>query len=115
MAWLYEKAYAPYTVHTYISAIGYSHKLFSFPDPSRVFYIVEIMKGYRKIGSRLDTKFPITLSILHRLLEVAPAVFSSQYQVCLSSHVLSCLFRVCASWGDGFVRRASGITTPATH
>lgn len=82
-AYLYSKGYTPSTVHTYIMAIGYSHKLFSFHDPSRIFYIAKIMKGYRKIGSRLDSWLPVTLPILHRLLEVAPDVLSSPYQVCL--------------------------------
>ena len=60
--------YAPSTVTTYISALGYSHKLLGFPDPSKVFYVSQILKGYKKVGFRLDSRLPITLPILDRLV-----------------------------------------------
>ena len=37
--------YAPSTVNTYVSALGYSHKLSGLPDPTRVFYIIQMLKG----------------------------------------------------------------------
>ena len=66
---------------TYISALGYSHKLLGFPDPSKVFYVSQILKGYKKVGVRLDSRLPITLPILDRLVSIAPSLQGSTYQM----------------------------------
>ena len=50
IAYMFNFHYAPSTVTTYISALGYSHKLLGFPDPSKVFYASQILKGYKKSG-----------------------------------------------------------------
>ena len=46
--------YAPSTVTSYISALGYHHKLLGFPDPSKVFCVSQILKGYKKVGFRFS-------------------------------------------------------------
>ena len=81
IAYLFERNYAASTVNTYISALGYSHKLSGLPDPTRVFYIIQMLKGYGKTGTRLDSRLPITLPILKSLLEVAPRSTGSHYQI----------------------------------
>ena len=40
IAFLYNSHYAPSTVTTYISALGYSHKFLGFSDPSKVFFML---------------------------------------------------------------------------
>ena len=74
VAFLYDRKYAPSTVTTYVSAISYSYKLYVFPDPSKAFFIVQMLKGYGKVGFRLDSRLPLTLPILHRLIELAVVV-----------------------------------------
>ena len=81
IAYLFDKLYAPSTVRTYVSALGYSHKLLTFPDPTKVFYICQMLKGYHKIGFRLDTRLPITLPILNRLLSATSELQGSHYQI----------------------------------
>jgi hypothetical protein len=41
-----------------------------------------MLKGYAKNGARLDSRLPITLPILQSLLNVAPSIAGSTYQVC---------------------------------
>ena len=77
IAYLLERSYAASTVNTYISALGYPHKLSDLPDPTRVFYIIQMLKGCGKTGARLDSRLPITLPILKSLLEVAPRTTGS--------------------------------------
>ena len=74
IAHLFRVKNAPYTVHTYISAFSCLHKIRGFTDPSKVFFIVQILKGYRKLGCRLDSRLPITLRIFQRLIGVVPAI-----------------------------------------
>lgn len=81
IAHLYNSHYAPSTVNTYISALGYSHKLLGFADPSKVFYVSQILIGYNKVGFRLDSRLPITLPILDPLISVAPSLQGSPYQI----------------------------------
>ena len=81
IAYLFERNYAPSTVNTYISAIGYSHKLSGVLDPTRTFYIIQMLKGYDKTGTRLGSRLPITLPILSGLFEVSPQIVGSRYQM----------------------------------
>ena len=64
IAYMFDRQYAPTTVNTYVSALGYSHKLFNLTDPTKVFFIMQMLKGYGKLGFRLDSRLPITLPIL---------------------------------------------------
>jgi len=81
IAYLYNASYAPSTVNTYTSALGYSHKLMGFFDPSKVFYVSQMLKGYGKVGFRLDSCLPITLPILDKLVAVASSLEGSAYQI----------------------------------
>ena len=92
IAYLFERSYASSTVNTYISAIGYSHKLSGLFDPTRVFYIIQMLKGCGKSGSRLDSRLPITLPILKNLLEVSPRINGSHYQICQFKAMCSLAF-----------------------
>ena len=69
VAYLFDRRYAPSTVNTYVSALGYFHRLAGLQDPTKTFYIVEMLKGYGKIGYRLDSRLSITLPILVRIME----------------------------------------------
>ena len=40
LACMYSKQYAPSTVNTYVSALGYLHKLSGVADPTKVFFIL---------------------------------------------------------------------------
>ena len=77
ISYLYKFQYASSTVDTYVSALGYHQKLLGFPDPSKVFYVTQMLKGYRKSDVRLDSRLPVTLPVLHRILDASPQIFSS--------------------------------------
>ena len=76
IAYLYDKQYAPSTVNTYVSALGYSHKLSGFPDPTKVFFILQMLKGYSTKGFKLDNRLPVTLPILERIISTARNITS---------------------------------------
>ena len=66
-------------MNTYVSALAYFHKLCNFPDPSKCFFIMQMLKGYRKKGQRVDTRLPITLPILHKLVDSAESFSCPNY------------------------------------
>ena len=92
IAYLFHSRYAPSTVMTYVSCLGYCHKLKGFSDPSKVFYVSQMLKGFNKIGFRLDSRLPITLPILDKLISVAPSLVGSPYQICQFQAMCSLAF-----------------------
>ena len=78
-----QRNYASSTANTYISALGYYHRLAGVPDPTKVFWVLEMLKGYGKLGSRLDTRMPTTLSILRIVLQQTSTVCASEYRAYL--------------------------------
>ena len=97
---MYDRHYAPSTVNTYVSALGYCHKLSGLSDPTKVFFIVQMLKGYGKLGSRLDSRLPITLPILHRLLDSAVQFCHTPYDTCLFRAMCSLAFFACMRVGE---------------
>lgn len=41
-----------------------------------------MLKGYGKLGACLDSRLPITLPILHKILTATSRFSSSRYQIC---------------------------------
>ena len=75
-----------------MSALGYCHKLLGFPDPTKAFFIVQTLKGYGKLGSRLDSRLPITLPILNRILESSVEICCTPYDSSLFRAMCSLAF-----------------------
>lgn len=100
IAYLFDRNYASSTVSTYISAISYSHKLFGYEDPSKVFFIVQMLKGYGKLSSHVDVRLPITRPILHKLLTVATEIVQSSYELCLFRAMCSLAFHAFLRVGE---------------
>ena len=82
IAYLFDHHYASSTVNSYVSAIGYSHKLAGLHDPTKSFFINQMLKGYGKIGCRLDSRLPITLPILHRIVWATSHLSDSFFNTC---------------------------------
>ena len=74
---------------TYVSCLGYCHKLKGFSDPTKVFYVKQMLKGFNKVGFRLDSRLPITLPILDILITVAWAALA------FGQHYLDYIQKVC--------------------
>ena len=77
VAYLFANHYAISTINTYVSALGYYHRLVGLKDPTKTFYITETVKGYGRINCTLDSRLPITLPILVRFMQVSPSVCAS--------------------------------------
>ena len=92
IAYLANKNYAASTVLTYVSALGYAHRLASLPDPSRSELIQLALRGYSKMNPILDSRLPITLPILERLISALDHSLSSQYQRVLMKAMCACAF-----------------------
>ena len=61
------------------------------------FGVIEMLKGYGKLGSLLDTGMPITLPILHSVLQQTPTI-------CGSNHDRYLFTAMCTTVCFGFLR-----------
>ena len=82
IAYLFDRYYAASLFNTYVPAIAYSHKLASLPDSTKTFGITQMLKGYEKIGTCLDSRSPLTLPILQGIISAAPQLDHSFYTIC---------------------------------
>ena len=81
VSYLHLKGLAPSSIVTYISAIGYVHKIFAVPDPTSQFVVQKILGAITKLHSKADSRLPITQFILHRLLESVDKVVNDDYLI----------------------------------
>ena len=80
---MFQHQYAASTANTYVSALGYCHRLAGVNNPTKVFWVIEMLKGYGKLGSHVDKCLPITLPILCNILQQTPSLCSSVYRAYL--------------------------------
>lgn len=75
---------APSTIATYVSGVGYFHKVYGWPDPTRGFLVAKLLEGCRRDHrGAVDTRLPITLPLLSRLLQALPHVCTSTFEASL--------------------------------
>ena len=77
---MFDKNYACSTARSYVSALGYCHRLAGYSDPTKVFWVLEMLKGCTKMGMRVDTRLPITLPILLSIVDNMPSLCSTLYE-----------------------------------
>lgn len=51
IAYMIDHKYAPSTVNTYVWALGYCHKLAGYFNPTKILFIIQMLKGYGDISS----------------------------------------------------------------
>ena len=68
IGYLHYKGYAPASITSYVSAIGYVHKIKSISDPTTSFVAQRLLAATTKLNPTTDTRLPITLNILRQLL-----------------------------------------------
>ena len=80
VAFLHGKGYAPSTVETYMSAISFIHKLNRAGDPASDFLVRKAIQGLHKACPTADSRLPISLSVLHKLIDVLLTCNSIAYK-----------------------------------
>ena len=67
ISFLVRKPYKPATISSYISAIGYAHKVQGCNDPTAAFFIEKLLQSCHKQNQTSDTRLPIDKIMLHQL------------------------------------------------
>lgn len=79
IAFLHAQEYAPSSISSYVSALGYIHRLQNMPDPTEVFVVKRMLRSVHKMGRKRDSRLPITESILNKLVLSLPFITKSYY------------------------------------
>ena len=67
-----------------------------------------MLKGFVKLGSRLDSRLPITLPLLHRLINIASNFSVSQYDITFFRAMFSTAFHAFLGVGEMTATRREG-------
>ncbi|CAG2208848.1 unnamed protein product [Mytilus edulis] len=78
IAHLKSKELAASSISTYISAIGFTHKINNWPDPTDSFIMDKVLKSVHK-GRNQDMRLPITSTILNQLVDALKQTISNKY------------------------------------
>ena len=89
---LFERGLCGSTIATHVSAISFVHKINSWVDPTSSFLIKKLIHGSRKLSVQTDTRLPITLPILTKLINSLKFTSSCVYHKVLLSAMYSLCF-----------------------
>ncbi len=108
---LHSKNYAPATITTFISALSYINKLYNAHDPQQHFLISKMLEGARKLGQKVDTRQPITLTLLHKLTACIPIIHHDHYSIALLKAMFLLAFHAFLRVGEFTVRSQQSTDT----
>ena len=89
------------TIRTYLSAIGYCHKINGHSDPTTSFFVKQVLKGtFRRIPKSSKSLKPFSKIIVLRVMNIVDSLYKTLYERCLFKalaiiFLLLCLFE---SW-----------------
>lgn len=81
VSYLHQAGKAPKTISTYLSAVGYIHKLQGFQDPTTSFLVSKLIAGAYRIRPSWDLRLPITLEILNKLVDAVQHTVPTIYDI----------------------------------
>lgn len=100
ISYCFEWGCTPATTRTYVSGLSFYHKINGFHDPTDAFIITKLLEGCRRSRNTTDSRSPITLDILRKVLTSLTAAIVTMKQNCFTQPtVLPILdFFVLANW-----------------
>ena len=88
ISFMFDKNYACSTARTYVSALGYCHRLAGYSDPTKVFWVLEMLKGYTNIT------LPILLSIVDNMPSLCSTLYESRLYQAMCTTAFFAFLRV---------------------
>lgn len=105
IAFCFSNGLAASTTLTYVSALGYQHKVRQLPDPSATFIVKKCLQGYHRFKSVADVRLPITPAILLDIVRALNHVESSHFSRLLFKAMFLLAFHAFLRVGEITVRK----------
>ena len=83
-----KKGYSPATAKSYISGISYKIKINNLEDRTQSCILKRMLQGMQRLDKKNDSRTPITIDILQKIIPILHMVCSSNYE----THLLSAAF-----------------------
>ena len=100
IAYLSQKGYAASTIRTYLSVLAHVHKLLGLQSPTTEFLPKKLLDAIDRSSAPGKKLLPITITLLHRMLEKLPQFVSHGYNLVLFRALLLSLYHLCARVGE---------------
>ena len=97
---LHNKGFSAKSIQTYLSAIGYVHKVMGFHDPTSDFLITRLVRGAQCLMPSYDLRLPITVPILNKITRALAHVASNIYHFRLIQAMFLFAFSSLARCGE---------------
>ncbi len=88
------------TIKQKVSAIAFIHKLHRLPDPCKDAVVINVIRAMARTFVPPDQKYPITIGLLHCLLEVLYLVVPDMYDMHLYAAIFCTLYAACLRVGE---------------
>ena len=88
IAYLVSQSYKPSTISSYVSAIGYVHKLKAIPDPTSSFLILKLLHACHKQQTIFDSRMSIVKPMLEGVMLTLVHTGTDQYR----QHLFQAMF-----------------------
>lgn len=89
----------PSSITSIVSAISYPHKMMGFPDPSGSFLVHKTLVSMQKTTPHTDSRLPITLPLLIKMLRACDHVVTVAYnRILLKSVMATAFFGLFREW-----------------
>lgn len=94
IAWLSIQGLTGGTISSCVSGISYYHKINGFNDTTKCFVVSKALEGIKRIqgGKRVDSRAPISLELLSKIVTSLEKVCNNKYESNLFSAVFSLAF-----------------------
>lgn len=80
IAYLSCKDYTYSTARAYVSAISFQSKIHNIADITNNF-MSKLLEGMKRIRKSIDSRLPIPLSLLTRIVQILPAICYNSYEI----------------------------------
>ena len=102
VVYLRNEGLAPSTIHAYISAIGYVHRISGHPDPSSATLMSKALMGAKRSQAHSQNKqlLPVTKVVLKRVVKAIPFVVDCQYQAKMYHAIFLLAYFACLHPGE---------------
>ena len=68
VSFLHKHGYAPTSIVSFTSAIGYVHRMSNYTDPTSSVIVQKLLSACLKLRPTIDPRLPITIVILHQIV-----------------------------------------------
>lgn len=69
------------TARAYVSAISFQSKIHNIADITKNFIVSKLLEGMKRIKKSVDSRLPITLSLLTKIFQILPAICYNSYEI----------------------------------